>query len=273
MPRPSPTMIDSEIATITHLMGILQRREDDACRLRDVLRADKQALLERCMKLEAEKWPINWLPNELLVHFFVELSESISSGFDSDELFHRPPVVLSHVCRQWREVCLTTARLWSRISCWSTNLSRVALLMFIERSRNHPIDLVLKSPHRFVGGSDFAASASYVLAKLRPHISRLQSILFQCQEASAMEEIVDIVNTPTCDLSCLRSLTLQITEDNPSFLRTRSIRGFNNSRREGQGRSLDYSPIYNSSLQELRLKRVHHAYSSTAISHVHVITF
>ena len=80
-----------------------------------------------------------------------------------------------------------------------------------------------------------------------------------------MEEIVDIINTPTCDLSRLRSLTLQITEDNPSFLKTPSIRAFNNSRREGQGKSVDYSPIYNSSLRELRLKQVKILTSSTVI--------
>jgi len=71
-----------------------------------------------------------------------------------------------------------------------------------------------------------------------------------------MEEIVNIINAPTCDLSRLRSLALQITEENPSFLKTPSIRGFNNSRREVQGKSVDYSSVYNSSLRELRLKQV-----------------
>jgi hypothetical protein len=262
MSRRSPTIIDSEIAIITRLVDTLQQREDEACRLRDALRADKQALLERCVELEAKKLPINWLPNELLIHIFVELSESMDSGFDADELFHRPPVVLSHVCRRWREICLTTSRLWSRIACRSTRLCRTALLTFIERSTNNPINLILKSP-RQSGSLDFAAS--YVLTKLRPHLFRLQSIFFQCQGALAMEEIVDIINTPTCDLSRLRSLTLQITEDNPSFLKTPSIRAFNNSRREGQGKSVDYSPIYNSSLRELRLKQVKILTSSTVI--------
>jgi hypothetical protein len=71
-----------------------------------------------------------------------------------------------------------------------------------------------------------------------------------------MQEIVDIINTPTCDLSRLRSLTLHIVGDNPSFLKARSLLGLNNSRRESHGRSIDYSPIHNSSLRELRLKQV-----------------
>lgn len=257
MLRRGHDVIDSELIVINSLVDTLQRCEDDVChlltRLQNSLRADKRALVERSAELEAEKWPINWLPNELLIHIFVEISESTEPDVDADELFHIPPVLLSHVCKRWRKVCLTTSRLWSRISYRSTKLRQAALLAFLERSNNNALELVLKSPRRFLQDPDDAAS--YVLGILRPHISRMQSILFQCHGTIAMQEIVDIINTPTCDLSHLKSLTLQIVGDRPSFSKTPSLLGFNNSRREGHLKTVNCSPTYNSSLRELCLKQ------------------
>ena len=126
--------------------------------------ADKQALLAQSLALEAEKWPINWLPNELLILIFIMVSDL---DFDDDIFYHRPPVVLSHVCTKWRKVCLMTSCLWSRISHGSVQFSHAALSTFIERSNNNPLDLVFHSPRN---------SAPYDLAELRPHIPRLQSI-------------------------------------------------------------------------------------------------
>ena len=255
MSRRGLTAIDAEIVTLKNLIDTLQRREDDACRLRDSLQADKRVLIERCKDLEAEKRPINWLPNELLIQIFIQSSESTESDVDADEPFHSPPVIFSHVCRKWREVCLVTSQLWSRISYTSTKLCLTALQTFIERSNNSPLDLVFKSPRRFRGDPDIAAF--YVLANLRPHISRLQSIIFHCHGGSAMKEMIDIINAPTRDLSHLRSLTLQITGENPSFSRTLSMVRLRNSQLDDQGGIIDYSPTYNSSLRELRLKQVH----------------
>jgi hypothetical protein len=255
MSRRGLAAIDAEIITLKSLIDTLQHREDDACRLRDSLQADKLVLIERCKDLEAEKWPINWLPNELLIQIFIQSSESTEADIDADEPFHRPPVVFSHVCRKWREVCLVTSQLWSRISYRSTKLCLTALQTFIERSNNSLLDLVFKSPRRFRGDPDIAAF--YVLANLRPHISRLQSILFQCQGGSAMKEMIDIINAPTRDLSRLRSLTLQITGENPLFSRTLSMVRLHNSQLDDQSKIIDYSPTFNSSLRELRLKQVH----------------
>lgn len=279
MARRSSVAIDSEITLMRCQMRILERREEevnrvleDMTRVRDNLRADKQALFDRSIALEGEKWPINWLPNELLINILVECS---NSDWETGELYHKPPVIMSHVCKKWRKVCLETSHIWSRISHKSGAFSRAALSTFIERSKNCPLDLVVQSPRRderFRRDPDNAAS--YVLAELRPHMSRLNSIIFQCQGPAVMEEMVDIINSPNCDLSGLQSLALGIMEDRPWFGKTLSLLGLGNTRRQSQTGTIEYTPQSNTSLQQLRLEQVSYdAFKLLFLSDKHHLRF
>lgn len=273
MLRSTPAAIDNEINILIGQMEILERREDavfqlleNITRLRDSVSADKQALLEQKAELEAKKWPVNWIPNELLIQIFITSCESGDLETDSDELYHRSPVILSHVCRRWREVCLMTSRLWSCIFHRSREFSRTALSTFVERSMTNPLHLIFESPRQ--DGPrvrrDADSAASYVLAELRPHVSRLQSIVFHSRRARAMEEMIDIINAPTCDLSCLRSLALSITEKEPSFVSTPSLLGINNLRRDAHRESAEASSFSRGNLRFLRLEQV----TEHAINHM-----
>lgn len=70
-----------------------------------------------------------------------------------------------------------------------------------------------------------------------------------------MREIVDIINAQTSDLSDLRSLTLAITDGNPSFKKALSLIELHNTRRSGLGGFASSSAL-NGSLQHLRLEQV-----------------
>lgn len=262
MQRRSRAAIDSEVGVLNAQIALLKRREDDVCRiledttrLRDSVRADKQALLDQTQALEAQKWPINWLPNELLTLIFIAYSESADLEFDGHRSYHRPPVVLSHVCKKWRKVCLMTSCLWSHIFHGGNQFSRTPLLTFIERSNSNPLDFVFESPRDVSRGQRNTDDiASHVLTVLYPYISRIRSIMFQCHGALAMREMVDIINAPTSDLSNLRSLTLTIMDNNPSFKQVPSLIELHNARRSGLSEYTHSSP--SGSLQHLRLEQV-----------------
>lgn len=237
----------------------MQQRENDVTRLledltrlRDSLSADKRALLEQRNDLQAQKSPINWLPAELLIQIFVLHSES---EHEATGLYHKPPVILSHVCVHWRRICLNASRLWSRISHSSTDFSREALSTFIHRAKNHSLTLVLqRSSHDVHNHSNPDNAALYAISELRPHFSRLESIVFRCNKAVAMEEIVDIINDPICNLSRLYHLTLAMEAENPYFLP--SLLGRTNLRRECHSGSIQVSRRFNSSLRDLCLHQV-----------------
>ncbi|KAF8996420.1 hypothetical protein BDQ17DRAFT_1364403 [Cyathus striatus] len=78
------------------------------------------------------------LPNEILSYIFLIACES-SSGEESD------PVTLSHVCRRWGHVALSTGKIWTRIvltyPCSPSQLSRA--LAFLDRSRQSPLDILI----------------------------------------------------------------------------------------------------------------------------------
>lgn len=71
----------------------------------------------RFAQLEAQTYPISRIPNELLVSIFTIFVQDLDQDYVEGEhkLCHWRPVVLSHVCRQWRILALSTSCLWSTI--------------------------------------------------------------------------------------------------------------------------------------------------------------
>ncbi|KAK7018499.1 F-box domain-containing protein [Favolaschia claudopus] len=108
---------------------MLQRLAQDRARLAEldpqileleralaVLRSQRSALKER---LAAYKYPVLTLPNEVIAEIFVHFIPEYPAcpplaGSQS-------PILLTHICRLWREIAHSTPKLWRAVSLSSRN--------------------------------------------------------------------------------------------------------------------------------------------------------
>ncbi|KAF9048089.1 hypothetical protein BDZ89DRAFT_1154877 [Hymenopellis radicata] len=147
MSRPSLSSIESKLAIVGAQLEILRVQEDDLQRHIDDFQRHIDAL--QCTKdattlkraslesmeshLEAAKYPINWLPVELLTHVFL-----LSQG---------NPFTLAHVNRKWHDVAVSTPALWTSVSA-KAHSALVALLL--KRSKNALLDVTLANDTRLL---------------------------------------------------------------------------------------------------------------------------
>ena len=83
---------------------------------------------------EVQIYPISRIPNELLIFIFTLFVQDPDQEDTEGEhrLCHWRPVALSHVCRQWRFLALSTSCLWSRIT-----LSKASPVPAVNHFINH----------------------------------------------------------------------------------------------------------------------------------------
>ncbi|KAJ7202119.1 hypothetical protein GGX14DRAFT_654837 [Mycena pura] len=125
----------------------LQRILDEIQRRKDAVSAQRQRLEAKQRDLDSERQPINWLPPELLIKIFlVALAEADLDCHDPTEAYHRPPVVISHVCSRWRNVSLGVSKLCARISVQSLAWHAGAVVEFLKRSVAAPVDIIFIPP-------------------------------------------------------------------------------------------------------------------------------
>ncbi|KAG7091894.1 hypothetical protein E1B28_008295 [Marasmius oreades] len=94
--------------------------------------------------------PIRTLPPEILTNIFALCCEENTLDIERAS----PVVILSMVCAQWREIVVSTPRLWSSLCIdfqhWDVVADRVALermtRLFLKRSKKSPLKLVLQLP-------------------------------------------------------------------------------------------------------------------------------
>jgi F-box-like len=154
-------------------------------RIHDGMLAEQRTLHLQQLELDAERLPINWLPVEILIQIFIDFVQAdLGEGFvtASNESVapqcYRSPVIISHVCEKWRDIALATSKLWSRIRYYTTNPNLVALQVFLERSRNVPLDITL-TPSNFktkLTSREESESINSMFNVLRLDRSRCQSI-------------------------------------------------------------------------------------------------
>ncbi|EMD41281.1 hypothetical protein CERSUDRAFT_89853 [Gelatoporia subvermispora B] len=94
------------------------KREEEARSLLEYILSRKLALQSERAEVHRQLDPFNWLPTELLAYIFHAVLEceniSCMDALERPWVFHQP-VVLSHVCRRWRIIALSTSRLWSSV--------------------------------------------------------------------------------------------------------------------------------------------------------------
>ena len=102
------------------LRGWLESAQRREVRLLSLLRdaqTEVDTIESRFAQLEVWGYPINRLPNELLITIFILFVQDLDQDDVEGEhkLCHWRPVVLSHVSHQWRVLALSTSCLWSSI--------------------------------------------------------------------------------------------------------------------------------------------------------------
>jgi F-box-like len=126
-----------------------------------------------CSVSPSYPFPFHRLPVELLVAIFQEF-ECSSRRYNPGSI--PSPVILSHVCRLWRDVALDTATLWTDIRIYHPSMTQIRRSSYyetcLERSKSSLIDVNYYHFYR----------ASYtiitVLSSLLPHIARVRRLTF-----------------------------------------------------------------------------------------------
>jgi F-box-like len=114
-------------------------------------------------------FPFHRLPPEVLIAIFLQVE---LSSYDYGPFGIPPPVILSHVCRLWRDIALDSATLWTDIRIYDDHAyyqSHRYYEMYFERSKSSPIDV---SYYHFRTSLHATDAISHILL----HITRIRRL-------------------------------------------------------------------------------------------------
>ncbi len=97
---------------------------------------------------------VSSIPSEILVEIFRWLGE-LGSGYDDLDVKHSPNWVITHVCRTWRSLAVSTPSLWASVSIEDDLLiddpftdDKAKLLQeYLSRSGQNPLRVTLSSSY------------------------------------------------------------------------------------------------------------------------------
>ncbi|KAJ7701684.1 hypothetical protein B0H16DRAFT_1705296 [Mycena metata] len=145
-------------------MSTTGSRLSDRARLAEI-EAEKQAVEGR---LDSHQYPVLNLPNELVSEIFVHFLPDYPS---TPPLFGiHSPNILTHICRKWRDIALSTPLLWRAISLEYTRNEKEQAQMveaWLTRSRYCPLSLQ---------AGRYRPIPDSVLAAVLPHSARWQHV-------------------------------------------------------------------------------------------------
>jgi hypothetical protein len=149
MPHPTAKHIDRHVAVLTGQINVLERQGSELRALLKALTLEKRALQIKDDHLETEYIPFNWLPPELLIYIFVLATYTTLDPAQS--LLDTVSLNISHVCRRWRDISLSTPALWRRIVLTPSDMSSrrsvsLATQTFLERSKGIPTEVFYAAP-------------------------------------------------------------------------------------------------------------------------------
>lgn len=110
---------------------------------------------------------------------------------------------LCHVCRYWRNVCMSTPSLWSSVDASNPNMGQV----FLQHCRDTPIDLYATREHRFSpfwpADLDAKAQLTELLSSYWPQV---RSLMFDASDA-----LLEVLQENATQMHRLESIRLHTT--------------------------------------------------------------
>ncbi|KAJ7629740.1 hypothetical protein DFH06DRAFT_1225291 [Mycena polygramma] len=116
---------------------------------------------------DSYKYPVLALPNELISEIFLHFLPPYPDFPPLKGLLS--PTLLTHICRQWRDIALSTPQLWSAISSFDNNWEGRELRivkLWLERSHYCPLSIRL--------GTEKAGADDKLVEAVIPHRARWQ---------------------------------------------------------------------------------------------------
>jgi hypothetical protein len=204
---PSPSEAELIQSTLSHVHSSISEIDQEIDRVQAILdllknkRGDLQIFADRHGALLA---PVRRLPPELLAEVFVHClpSQQIVATMAGKRSILRP----SHVCQHWRNVAVSTQRLWTSICVDAIHYkSQTALAKaWLSRAGSCPLSIRVE-----VSSWDFDASTiQLIIDTLLPYCNRWQYV-----EMSDMPWLViSALATARNNLPCLETLSLDTWE-------------------------------------------------------------
>ena len=129
---------------------IVPQLDDDISHLQmllDELRRKREPLLNFIAEQNTILAPIRRLPAEILAKIFVLCMNYDTSSFDPMQ----SPLLVGRVCRGWRQVALSTQKLWSSITVTNYRSSSKMVKLWMSRAISAPLTIHLDSTYRSAG--------------------------------------------------------------------------------------------------------------------------
>ncbi|KIM80375.1 hypothetical protein PILCRDRAFT_89650 [Piloderma croceum F 1598] len=168
--------------------------------LLDELRRKRELLLKFIAEQNAIVAPIRRLPAEILAEIFVLCMNYDISSFDPMQ----SPLLVGRVCRGWRQVALSTQKLWSSITVTDYRSSSKMVKLWMSRAISAPLTIHLNSAHHY---SSNVGEIESVIAVLVQYCDRWQHLdmNFYRTRASCLSSIRH--NLPLLESLRIRSST------------------------------------------------------------------
>jgi len=233
MPYLSAKDIDQNAAVLVGQIDTLQRRESTLRALLNAATLEKHALEVEPIQLRVEKdhIPFRWLPPELLIHIFVLAAHDILDPIQSP--LDTTPLNISHVCRRWRDIALSTPALWRRVVLTTSELSfrcsvSPATQTFLDRSKSIPTEVFHASPLSKVNKAFPPTPSSITALHEREHrrpgesyvlqtFPRLHSLYIHGTHDIIVDVLTHLHNHPP-SFASLESLELALKSSTPGEL-------------------------------------------------------
>ncbi|KAJ7578613.1 hypothetical protein C8J56DRAFT_1170377 [Mycena floridula] len=225
--------IHADLSVVAGQLSVLRRREGE-------IRALLGSMVDEILKLELKEQELNDellpLPNELmiLIMSFVVAGENLDNS---------APIILSQICRRWRNIALSTSELWSNICLNDPKWNRAWLSVFLKRSGTSPLTVV----------SDVTTVSpdEGILPLLDDNVKRVRLLTFHTSSLSAMQRVVDTLDKCPNTLKSL-DLGLEHSDETPP-LPPASSSLLNHSREWTTASTLR---LQNSAITELKFHRI-----------------